>query len=424
MARMYMILLMLSSSAVGGLVLMQNSRGPGGLVSGEWGSFLSNVLDRGRIIDTLKALPTSKADNPLDKLKEAAGVPALGGDASQQNLTTNQVVRLQRGTNPLLGRVLAWDDFQLILLSDRGELCYVPWSEQSNLTKADGPLQSLPAAQLQAELQTEFGRDFEVRSSAQFVVVQPKTCRRDWARSMQQFYGNIQTYCSARQIPMQHPQFPLVAIVMPDRQAMLRYAAKQQDQIGANFLAYYSLRSNRVLMYDSEQGGSEPQGALDLETVFHEAFHQVAFNTRLHKRTAAPPLWISEGMASAFETPGMADHRRSRTIADRIHPNQQRLFLEYAQESDYERTLSQLIEGDSLFRKDSTRAYAIAWAMAFYWMEHAPHTFSQYLNTINQRAAFTEYDPERRRREFESLAQCSVSEFAARIRNYHERLAR
>lgn len=423
MARLYMILLLLSTCAVGGLVLMQRSRGPGGLVSGDMGSLLSTVFDRGRMIDTLKSLPASKADNPLDKLREAAGVPALAGDALEQNLATNQVVRLQRGPSSLLGRVLASDNFQLVLLSDRGELCYVPWSEQSNLTKADGPLQPLPAAQLQSELQSEFGRDFVVRTSAQFVVVQPKSCQRDWARSMQQFFGNIQTYCSARQIPMQHPQFPLVAIVMPNRQSMLRYASAHQDQIGTNFLAYYSLRSNRVLMYDSEQGGTGAHGALELETVFHEAFHQVAFNTRLHKRTAPPPLWVSEGMASAFETPGMADHRRSRSIADRIHPNQQRLFLEYAQESDFERTLTRLIEEDTLFQTDSTRAYAVAWAMAFYWMEHAPHAFARYLNTINQRAAFTDHDPERRRREFESLAQCSIAEFATRIKNYYERLS-
>ncbi|MBL8890978.1 MAG: DUF1570 domain-containing protein [Planctomycetaceae bacterium] len=424
MVRLYTILLMLSSFAVGGLILMQQSRGPGGLLSGEWGSFLSHAFDRGRLIDTLKSLPESKANNPLDKLREAVGVQALAANSPPPNLTTNEVVRLERGTTPLCGRVLAWDDFQLVLLSDRGELCYVPWSEQKNLTKTEGPLQALPSAQLQAELQTEFGRNFVVRTSAQFVVVQPKTCQRDWARAMQQFYGNIQTYCSARQIPMQSPQFPLVAIVMPNRQSMLRYAAEQKDEIGPNFLAYYSLRSNRVLMYDAEQSKAEQSGGLDLETVFHEAFHQVAFNTRLHKRTAAPPLWVSEGMASAFETPGMSDHRRSRTIADRIHPHQQRLFLEYAEERDFADNVSQMVEADSLFQTDSTRAYALAWAMAFYWMEHAPHTFAQYLHTVNQRAAFTEYGPERRRREFESLAQCSIAEFATRIKSYHERLAR
>jgi hypothetical protein len=205
---------------------------------------------------------------------------------------------------------------------------------------------------------------------------------------------------------------------------MVQYAEQQQDRIGSNFLAYYSLSSNRVLMFDSNDRANDGHGPLELETVFHEAFHQIAFNTRLHKRTAAPPLWVSEGMAAAFETPGMSDHRRSKSVSDRVHPFHLRRLLEDANGSDFERVLTNLIDEDTLFQTDSTQAYAVAWAMAFYWMEHSPNRFARYLEAINQRTAFSENDPELRRTQFRSLAQCSVKEFATRIRSYYERLSR
>lgn len=422
MARYYMFLLMFCSSCVASTVIVQQIRGPGNLVNGDWSALLAKFLDRGKLVETLKSLPTGGLNGGLEGPATFVGAGQLPVAGRGRELKINQVVRLQAAAETIVGRVLAWDEIQLALLSDRGALRYIPWSDQTEFHEIEGILQPFPAAQLQMELQKEFGPEFSVRASAQFVVVQPTNCQRDWARSMQQFFGNVQTYCSARQIPMRHPQFPLVAIVLPSRQAMVAYAAKQKDRIGINFLAYYSLSSNRVLMYDSGRNSQDPQDSLELATVFHEAFHQVAFNTGLHKRTAAPPMWVSEGMASAFETPGMADHRRSKTVADRVNPDQLRLFLEYAKRPDFSRTLKQLIEEDTLFQKDATQAYAVSWAMAFYWMEHAPHAFAEYLKTCNERAAFIEADSPRRQREFQSLTKSSTEEFVTRLKNYFERL--
>ncbi len=421
MAKSYMILLMFGASCLSGIVVMQKIRGSVNVADREWAAVLLNHIDRSQLVDKHEANSTVESGASPDASRSS--IPATHATANQQrDWKTNQVVRLKTGTEVIVGRVLAWDDTQVALLSDRGALRYIPWSVPTEIYEEAGDLQPLPAANLQSELQAEFGSEFVVRASAQFVVVQPKNCQRDWARSMQQFYGNVQTYCSARQIPLKHPPFPMVAIVLPNRQAMIEYAAQQQDRIGNHFLAYYSLNSNRVLMYDSSRKGTESHGPLELATVFHEAFHQVAFNAGLHKRTAAPPLWVSEGMASAFETPGMADHRRSKTISDRVHPDHLRLFLELANNKDFSRTLGQLIEHDAMFQTDANQAYAISWAMAFYWMEHAPHAFAEYLKTTNQRAAFVDQDPQRRLREFRSLAPTSIEEFAARLKNYFERL--
>lgn len=344
------------------------------------------------------------------------------GPTKIPDLRVNQVLQVRLPEREIVGRVLGWDDFQVAMLSNRGVLHYLPWREQLGHASLPGRLQPLSAAELQAELSHEFGSAFVVRGSAQFVVVQPRGSTRDWARSMQQFYGNVQTYCSARRIPWREPSFPLVAIVMPSRQAMLNYAAKQQEPLTDNILAYFSVNSNRVIMYDTSIGrGKEgdSNASLDLATVFHEAFHQIAFNVGLHHRTVPPPLWVSEGLAAAFETDGLADHRRSRGIRDRLNPIHCRLFQDYSRQPGFARDIAQLLANDEMFRRDPDRAYALAWGMAFYWLEQAPDAWALYLQQLNQHPPFEVVPAAQRRSDFGQLMPGSSAEFAARLAQYY-----
>jgi hypothetical protein len=54
-------------------------------------------------------------------------------------------------------------------------------------------------------------------------------------------------------------------------------------------------------------------GDLDVERSTHEAAHQLAFNTGLQERGVMYPLWVSEGLATHFETdrPEFSDGRQS-----------------------------------------------------------------------------------------------------------------
>src|SRR6185369_8840897 len=91
-----------------------------------------------------------------------------------------------------------------------------------------------------------------------------------------------------------------------------------------NIIGFYSLRSNRVNMFDLTgvealrgSGGrgsmreinqllSQPAAVPLVATVVHEATHQIAFNCGLQQRFADIPLWLCEGMAVYFEAPDLA----------------------------------------------------------------------------------------------------------------------
>ncbi len=344
----------------------------------------------------------------------------------QHILKSQQYVKLQSEDTEIMGRVLTWDNFQVALLSNQGALKYVPWGQQVSLTPITKGEARFSPAQLQQALHAEFGNSFVIQNSAQFMVIQPQASSRDWARSMQQFYGNVQTYCGDRQIKMRSPEHPLVAIVFPDRASMISYSQQQGEVVGSNVLAYYSLNSNRVAMYDpsdrSANRQSQGSSELELETVFHEAFHQIAFNTGLHYRTTPPPMWVSEGMATAFEAQGLSDHRRSRTLADRVHRHQLMLFQSYSKDGNFRTLLRRLLRDDRLFQDDPTTAYALSWAVAFYWMEQSPQEFSRYLDRINRREMFESVTPEQREQDLLSLTRCSIPEFSERLVNYFDRI--
>ena len=103
---------------------------------------------------------------------------------------------------------------------------------------------------------------------------------------------------------------------------------RSADRIDASwFREYYSARTNRVAMtlpapmvvraeprksvYESDRLVSparprrvraEYDRGFDIERVTHEAAHQLAFNCGLQKRGVMYPVWVSEGLATNFET--------------------------------------------------------------------------------------------------------------------------
>jgi len=74
----------------------------------------------------------------------------------------------------------------------------------------------------------------------------------------------------------------------------------------------------------SERGGAG--GMLDVRRAVHEAAHQLAFNTGLQKRGVMYPLWVSEGLATNFES----DTAHEIGMAGENAPRQRQLLRAHA----------------------------------------------------------------------------------------------
>ena len=135
-------------------------------------------------------------------------------------------------------------------------------------------------AQLQHEfktqLQREFGQAFEIRTSNHYVVVARTGSAKAYVAAFEQIYREFVRVFKGRGIDLAEPEFPLVAIVLPDEAAFQRYCATERTPVRPGPVGCYVLGSNRAAFYERPV-----ETAID-STLIHEATHQVAFNTGLH----------------------------------------------------------------------------------------------------------------------------------------------
>jgi hypothetical protein len=125
----------------------------------------------------------------------------------------------------------------------------------------------------------------------------------------------------------------------------------------------------------------------------------MAFNTGMHRRLAPVPLWVSEGIATCFETPDLANARGWKGIGGVNTPRLER-FLQGFRPGG----LREIVAGDESFRRvaDGLDAYARAWALTHFLMKTKREAFTGYLRTIAAKQPCGEDAPEQRLAEFEA----------------------
>ena len=160
-----------------------------------------------------------------------------------------------------------------------------------------------------------------------------------WTSSLlERLHKAFTNYWEGQGIELHEPEFPLPVLLFATRQEYEQ--ASREDLPGGTgtIIGFYSLRSNRVNMFDltgveALRGGggrgsikeinqmlSQPAAVPLVATVVHEATHQIAFNCGLQQRYADIPLWLCEGMAVYFEAPDLASTHGWRGIGRVNYP--------------------------------------------------------------------------------------------------------
>jgi hypothetical protein len=253
---------------------------------------------------------------------------------------------------------------------------------------------------MRERLAKELGRSFEVKHTGHYLVAAPKGAKQDWAPRFEEMYREFTHYFTIRGLAPREPEFPLVAIVLPTQEAFHRYAAAEGSPFGPGYLGYYSGGTNRVVLYDQQAEGSD--WAANADTIIHEATHQTAYNTGVHRRFAGVPRWLSEGLATMFEARGVWNATKYPRLQDRL--NRDRLV-------EWQRTASkrkagftaELVGSDRLFETDVGAAYAEAWAFSFYLAEKMPKKYCDYLSLTAKRPTFREYSSAERLQDFTAI---------------------
>lgn len=314
--------------------------------------------------------------------------PLLEADLNGQR----PLIELQVSGQLLSGVPVGWSSTDVMLLGRDGRLWELEVGEVKQYRRLSESFTSLSAGELRAQLLAEFGRSFDVSGTAHYLVVHPAGQRDRWASRFEQLYRSFMHYLAARGFTVNRPEFPLVAVVFPNRAEFLDYARSSGAKIVSGTLGFYSPTSNRVLLYDvaASEPDREDLWYLNSRTIIHEAAHQSAFNCGIHGRFAMTPRWIVEGLGTSFEADGVWDSGNHRSRQDRVNQDQLESFrrIRSRRPAGY---LSTFVSSDRPFHANTEAAYAEAWALTFFLIETRPRQYFDLLRRTAELPAFEAY---------------------------------
>ena len=317
----------------------------------------------------------------------------------QQN-KIDLTVKVPYNNKSYIGRPLAWDGEDMMLLRRDGKISILPVESEEDYTQIRKGFKPYSASDLRIRLQKEFGSKYQVSVTQNFVVVHPYGDFNVWAMPFQELYSRFHAYFSSRGFSLDAPEFPLVAVVLKTRREFDRFLRKYHDY-DRDILGYYSPRSNRIITYDQSNGRSSSKDWFyNADTIIHEATHQTAFNTGVHSRFGPVVRWATEGLAMLFEAPGVNNSMYYHQRKDRINRERLIMLKYYYEQDEVKGKMASLIMSNDLFRTDPHVAYAVSWGMTFYLSEKMPAEFHAYLQKDGRRTDFADYSKRQRATDF------------------------
>jgi hypothetical protein len=336
------------------------------------------------------------------------------GDLRAEDHVTFRVGENQRR---LTGQVqITAEDGGLLLLARDGSLWTIEPAQLVAHTKDAAPFQPFSKDELATRLLAELPAGFETQQTAHYLICH-NTSRAyaQWCGSLfERLYKAFENFWTRKGFKLRDPEFPLVAIIFDHPEPYVQHIQGELPGADASVMGYYSLKSNRVTMYDltgvasqrSDQRRlssaqinamlSRPEAEKNVATVIHEATHQIAFNCGLQTRLADIPVWVSEGIAMYFESPDLKSDKGWRTIGG---VNQLRVgaFREYLRRRPVN-SLPSLALTDQRLRNPQSRgdAYAESWALTYFLMRHKPEQFTKYLQVLAAKQPLQFDTPEER----------------------------
>jgi hypothetical protein len=294
-------------------------------------------------------------------------------------------------------------DGGLLILARDGQLWAIEPQELVDHKSDTQAFEPLTPKELGEQTLARLPSGFEVYTTTHFVICHNTTrAYAQWCGALfERLYAGFTNFWTRRGLKLHEPELPLVCIVFGDASSYHRFAAAELGDSAKHIVAYYSLQSNRVTMYDltgdqalrraGDRRGStnqinqmlgRPEAERMVATVIHEATHQIANNAGLSQRFADVPLWVSEGVAVYFEAPDLSNSKGWKTIGELNRPR-----LAAFRESLPRRppnSLVSLIADDKRLRdpRQGPEAYAESWALTYFLIRQKPKEYLAYMERM------------------------------------------
>ena len=320
------------------------------------------------------------------------------------------------------GRILAdAANGDLLLQTDDGLLSIIEGENVRSRRQLEEPFVPVTHDEVGERLLAEMPAGFRIHATPHYVVCyNTSRAYAQWTSSLlERLYKAFTNYWQNEGLVLDEPEFPLVVLVFADRPLYDKHSREDLPGGPGSIVGYYSLRSNRINMFDlsgaeairapADRRGSmreinqmlsRPEAVPLVATIVHEATHQIAFNCGLQTRYADIPLWLCEGMAVYFEAPDLSSTRGWRGIGRVNYPRLNTFRSNLARWRDG--SLRALIADDRQFRDPRTAAdaYADAWALNYFLIKYEPDAYRAYVEMLAEKPPLIDDGPQARLAEF------------------------
>lgn len=358
------------------------------------------------------------------------------------NTSADEVTIVHNGSHlELEGEILieTQNDNGLLFQSRDGKLWVVEQEQLKEKSADEKEVAPFKKDELAKQLKEEMGDGFRVHDAGNFVIAYNTS--QPYARWVAGLYRKLERgfdfYWSRNKFKLDdRPEFPLPIIIFKNRAEYERYMKKDIGVV-TSMLAYYSLESNRVIMFDLTADTVPPGANLNerkigevldnpraipmVATIIHEGTHQLMFNYGMQTRYADTPLWINEGLAAYFETPDLGAKNGWRKIGKvnflRLGP-----FLQFAKNRPAD-SLKKMMATDDGFKNASTLDnYAQAWAFNYFLLNRHKKAYVKYLSHMSEKPRLVSDEPEQRISEFLQFFDQTLEELDKEFLRYIRKL--
>lgn len=316
----------------------------------------------------------------------------------------------------------------LVEAQDGGVIVETPdgryWAvEPQNIVKRsrdDAPFAPLSADAMARQLSDELPGFRLHRTDHYLIYYNTSRAYAEWCGGLyERLYKGFYDYWQDRGVELRAPAMPLVALVFQDKKSYEAYARIDYGDATPPPYGYYNQDSNHVLTYDmtgvegagfGDRAGfsarvnailSRPGAEGTVATIIHEATHQLAYNSGMHRRRADIPRWLAEGMAIYFESPDLKNSRGWTKIGA-VNRLRLRPFRDYVNRRPAD-SLVTLLTSDSrmLDARTADAAYAEAWALNYFLIRTEREAYQKYLAKLAAKETMLFDTPEQRLKDFQ-----------------------
>jgi len=324
---------------------------------------------------------------------------------------------------PLQGELITQNPkYGMLVQTPDGQLIAIPPSTGiAKISELQEPMKPMQASEIAAKTLTLMPPGSKSITTEHFVICYDTsdTYARWNANLYEKMFKGLARFWKEKGFELEPPRFRLVALIFRNKEDYIEYS-KRDFQGGENTFGYYTQTTNRLATFDltgiegvlppgakvqrEELLGeifSRPQAERQIATILHEACHQIAFNTGLQTRLGDYPLWVSEGIATFFESPDLRS-AAGWAGAGKVNPYNLVQLRQYARLRPPDSLRSLLVQDDRFRQADSsTAAYAEGWGLTFYLLKRKPKDYVAYLRKLGERLPGDPSDPQRRLDDFQ-----------------------